>query len=215
MTKLKALIMSIVFFTLSYSCNLLGQEINPIKKVSRPEKCWAIWHPFKIKKAKEITKKALIITDSIKNTNTLDGDVSGGQLDAFKHAFWMASLTQNMNWRKVWKLGKAHEKGNYLNYKKGKRKGKQKLPDKASSEMDCYNNSKAIEIGRLNPSMGQYKLIQLLIDSIHNGKFVIIKKNKKGQFLDINNRIIQSDSLVGRWETKKTLVPSNFKMEDL
>jgi hypothetical protein len=192
--------------------HLSGQtKIN--QKVSRPEKCWALWHPFKTKMAKEITQQTLMAADSLKNTTTLDGDISGGQLDAFKHALWMASLTQQMHWRKAWKLGKAHEKGNYLSYKKGKKMGKQNLPDKVNSDMDCFNNLKAIEIGRLYNSASQKELIHIIIDSIQAGKFRIIKKNLKGQFLDTNNQIIPLDSLIGRWNSQKTLVPSDYKLE--
>ena len=44
---------------------------------------------------------------------SIGDDNNGGALDAFKHAFWMARLTQGIGHRASLSLGKAHEKGNY------------------------------------------------------------------------------------------------------
>lgn len=207
----QVLIIVLIIVAFLFQITKLTAQTSTIKKVSRPEICWAIWHPFKVRIAQQITAQTLNITDSIKNSNTLDGDILGGQLDAFKHSLWMASLSKKMHWRKAWKLGKAHEKGNYLSYKKGKRKGKKKLPDKLSSDMDFYNNRKGIEIGLAYKTSIQNEIIQIILDSIQAGKFMIIKKNQKGQFLDINDQIILTDTLEEKWETQKTLVPSNCK----
>ena len=83
------------------------------KKLSSPKKIWVLFHPFKANKALMVSKEAYRIADSIKKSPLLDGDASGGQVDAFRHAFWMASLTAEIGWRKARKLGVAHEKGNY------------------------------------------------------------------------------------------------------
>jgi len=210
----------ILFLTAFVALIILGlsnkgkaQQVTEVKKVSRPEKCWAIFHPFKVKIAKRKTREALLITDSINNTLTLDGDISGGQLDAFKHSVWMALLSQQMHWRKARKLGKAHEKGNYITYKKGKRKGRKELPDKVSSDMDYFNNRRGIEIGIINKDAEQGQIIQIILDSIQSGKMRIIKKNSTGEFLDQSDNIIPLDSLEGKWENNKELVPSDYKNE--
>ncbi|MBK6839510.1 MAG: hypothetical protein IPG90_15685 [Bacteroidetes bacterium] len=66
--------------------------------------------PVHRKKTWKITEQARMETKSLLLDSRLDGDEDGGQLDAFRHAFWMASLSQKICWRKALKLGIAHEK---------------------------------------------------------------------------------------------------------
>ncbi|MEI6823130.1 MAG: hypothetical protein WCL51_14460 [Bacteroidota bacterium] len=181
--------------------------------VSRYEKCWALKHIFVAGKAWKITKYVRQVSDSLAKTNILDGDADGGQVDAFRHAFWMAMLSQNMSNKKALKLGIAHEKGNYLDYKKN-RKEEGSLPDKISSDMDLYNNNIGIDIGIVIKNntniLTTDSLKQIIINNILNGKMMVIKKNKKGEFLDTDNNVIKAESLVGKWENNKVLVPSNY-----
>ena len=181
------------------------------KQVSRPEKCWAVCHPFIVKKTIRLSKESLTVTDSIKNSGALDGDISGGRVDAFKHSYWMALLVQNIRWRAAWKLGKAHEKGNYLSYKKALKTGKSNSHDKVSSDMDMWNNRVGISIGRNNRYTDIKLLQQIIIDSIQTGKMKIIKKNPTAKFLDCEDNIIPNDSLQGKWVNKKCLVPSDYR----
>jgi hypothetical protein len=205
----------LLFFNIAYSqqehfCKEFG-------KLSRPEKCWALWHPFIAKKAFEISMIARKVTDSMKQASVLDRDVSGGQLDAFRHSYWMLMVSMRFNTHKALSLGKAHEKGNYLDYKKHHLE-EGIVPDSISSQMDLYNNKKGIEIGKRS-SIFRKRFItkrywvwqKPLLDSISAGKMMIIKKNKKGEFLDLNGNIIPSDSLKNKWSNKECLVPSNFK----
>ena len=67
-------------------------------------------------------------------------DNNGGKLDAFKHSYWMARLTQGIGKRAAFRLGKAHEKGNYQTYQR-RRLEDGLLPDKPSTDMDLYNNN--------------------------------------------------------------------------
>ena len=168
-----------------------GQKDKSSKmgKISRPEKCWAVSHPFIVKKTFRLTKEALKVVDSILVSTVLTGSMSGGQPDAFKHAYWMALLSQNISARKAYKLGKAHEKGNYITYKKAKRKGLSDLHNELASEMDMWNNKKGIEIGIANNDVPTIQLQQIVIDSVLTGAM----------------RIIINDSLEGG----DVLVPSN------
>ena len=133
----------ILLLICGFSLCSLGQK-NTKKtqrpKISCPEKRWAVFHPFIAKKSYNLTKETLQVTDSVKNSKILDGDINGGQVDAFKHAYWMALLSQNIKYKKALKLGKAHEKGNYKSFKKSLRKGFQTSQDQRSSEMDLWNN---------------------------------------------------------------------------
>lgn len=181
--------------------------------VSRYERCWAIKHIFVAKKAWNISQYVRQVTDSVAKSGILDGDINGGQVDAFRHAFWMAMLTQNMSYHKAFRLGVAHEKGNYLDYKKHRNEEGQ-LPDKISSDMDLCNNNIGIEIGReakaQNPAISADSIKLIVIKYILNGKMKVIKKNKEGAFLDANDNIIKADSLVGKWENEKVLVSSDY-----
>ncbi|MCB2221732.1 MAG: hypothetical protein KQI35_15155 [Bacteroidetes bacterium] len=133
-------------------------------KLSRPEKWWAIGHLFIARKSFNLSNHALQTARALERNQTLDGDASGGQVDAFKHAYWMALLAQEINPEKALKLGMAHEKGNYLEYKKAKRKGIQNSHDAIASEMDLFNNQIGIEFGLQYPEAGREALKQFIIE---------------------------------------------------
>ena len=79
-------------------------------ELSGPKKTWVLFHPFKAVKSLEISKEATKVADSIKKTNLLDGVAAGGQVDAFRHEYWMARLHQEIGKFAACSLGKAHEK---------------------------------------------------------------------------------------------------------
>ena len=92
-------------------------------KISCAEKWWVCIPSIYCEKNIQLTRYARNVADSVKKSDVLDGDISGGQVDAFKHAYWMSTLSQNIRWKAALRLGKAHEKGNYKSHKKGVRKG--------------------------------------------------------------------------------------------
>ena len=188
------------------SLTLIGQKnaIKSFKKISCPEKWWVITHPFVAKKALKVSQIARLKTDSIKTNNILKGVGNGDQLDAFRHTYWMASLTQIIGQRKAKRLGIAHEKGNKRDFKKGN-KEEGSLPDKISSEMDLFNNDIGIEIGKEKPD----NLVQFVIEEVKKGNCKIIKTDKQGNFLDCEGNVISSESLIGKWDNTKCLVSSN------
>jgi hypothetical protein len=130
-------------------------------------------------------------------------------VDAFKHAYWMATLSQHIRWRAALKLGKAHEKGNYKSHKKGVRKGQKETHDRVGSEMDMWNNHRGIEIGRKYPVSTHMGTKQMVIDSIQAGVMQIIWKNSEKEFLDCDGRVIPTEYHLGKWENDKCLVPSD------
>ncbi len=178
------------------------------KKLSRPEKYWVVKHVFVAKKAWKITRDARLQTDSIEKTSMLDGDPNGGKVDAFRHAFWMASLSQKMRWKKAYRLGKAHEKGNYIDYKKHRQEDGT-FPDKISSTMDLWNNDIGLQIGRNNRNISTDSLKMIVVEYILKGEMKIIKKNNLSQYLDTDGNIIPDEVLKGKWENSKILIPSN------
>jgi len=182
-----------------------------IRKVSRPEKYWAITHPFVFKKAIKITRHVLAVTDSIKHLTILDGDADGGQVDAFRHSYWLAMLTVKIGKRKALSLGKAHEKGNYLDFKKKKRKEIITSHDKIASDMDFFNNNIGAKIGLKMKNADKHNIQNAVIDSIIKGKMLIISKNKNNELLDCSGNIIADEQIQFKWITPKCLVPSDNK----
>ena len=131
---------SVLIFALLISFTAFSQSnLSKFWKLSGPKRTWVLFHPFKAKKSLEISKEANRIADSIKKSTLLDKDGAGGQVDAFRHAYWMARLRPEIGKSAARSLGKAHEKENYQTYKKQKLEDGV-VPDKISSEMDLYNN---------------------------------------------------------------------------
>lgn len=196
-------------FSLLSTISLSAQESNfqKFKKLSSSEKLWVITHPFVAKKALKVSQETLKLINIIKQDPLLDCDISGGQVDAFRHCYWMARLTQEMRWRKAYKLGKAHEQGNKRDYKKH-RLEEGNLPDAKTCEMDLLNNKIGINIGKANQTTSQEDLTLLIKQHIIDGKLWKIKKDSQGRFLYCDGNILQKKDYQGIWENSKCLVAS-------
>jgi len=177
-------------------------------KLSKPEKTWVTFHPFKAKKAYSISVEAEKVKDSMAKANTIGQDNNGGHLDAFKHSYWMARLTHKIGKRAAYRLGKAHEKGNYQTYKMRSLEDGL-LPDKQSSEMDLFNNQIGLQVGSSLKNASRKLLIHHLLNALEQGRLRVLNKDSLGNFLDCQHKIIPLDSLKYKWDTKKCLVPSN------
>ncbi|MFC4267879.1 DUF6973 domain-containing protein [Polaribacter marinivivus] len=201
----------IVFLLLFLSTQIFSQSnLDDFFKLSGPKKTWVLLHPFKAKKSLEISNETNRVADSIKKTNLLDGDGNGGQVDAFRHAYWMARLRQEIGKTAARSLGKAHEKENYQTFKKRKLEDGV-VPDEISSTMDLWNNEKGLELTRKGSAISKKGLIFRVINAIHQGKMKIIKKDKKGNFLSCEGKVISVNSLKGKWKNNKCLVGSDYK----
>lgn len=188
-------------------CGYSQSNFQKFKKLSAPKKCWVIWHPFKAKKALLISNEAKKVSDSIRKTNLLDGDHSGGQVDAFRHAYWMARLHQEIGKNAARSLGKVHEKDNYLTYKKRKLEDGV-VPDEISSTMDLFNNDIGLSFTKKGGKTPRKTLIYRVANSILLGKMRIIKKDKNGNFLTCDGKVIDKKTLKGKWKNNKCLVSS-------
>ncbi len=178
------------------------------RKLSRPEKCWVLFHPFSAGWAWTITEHVRNVSEGLVNDSILDGDNNGGQVDAFRHTYWLACLSQSMRWKKALRLSEAHEKGNYLSFKKGRLEDAV-LPDSVASAMDRYNNRLGSEIGCRNKEISRDSLKVLVIQMILEGNARIIAKNKQGDFLDAEGNILNMELFKGRWNIPKCLLPSS------
>jgi len=199
MKAIKAITISLIIIISSAISMRLEAKI----KISGPEFCWAMAHPFIAIKAKRISEQAIKITDSLEANGILK-DRSGGPLDAFKHAYWMALLSQQINPRKAYKLGLAHEKFNYKQSRKAKGGG-----DKAASDMDLWNNKIGKDIGYINREVSKDSLINIVIQMIKAGDMKIIKKNANGDSLTCEGQLIDKSTLK-TWVNKRCLVCSDY-----
>ncbi|CAM1338949.1 DUF6973 domain-containing protein [Tenacibaculum aestuarii] len=178
-------------------------------KLSSPKKKWVLLHPFKAKQALIVSREALRVSDSIRVSPLLDGDYSGGKVDAFRHAFWMALLQQEIGKNAARSLGRTHEKENYQTFKKQQLEDGI-VPDEISSEMDLFNNEIGLSLSEENGKLPKNGLIYRVINAIHQGKLKVIKKDPKGNFLTCDDKIISDESLKGKWKNNKCLINSNY-----
>jgi hypothetical protein len=200
---------SLTFSILLFSSSLFSQSTyKQFQQLSKPEKCWVITHPFVAKRTFVITQKVLLTVDSIKQTGIIGTDNNGGKLDAFKHTYWMASLSANIGLRKAFKLGKAHEKGNYLQYKKHQLE-ENMLPDSVSSAMDLKNNEYGVHLGVECKNTSQKIIAEKILNALNEGELTIIKKDKQGNFLTCDNTVLAKE-WIGKWNIPKCLIASNY-----
>lgn len=191
---------------------LFSQDTNRLhsyKGLSRAEKNWVWLHPFAAGRAWEATQKTKMLSKTVKDSLP-DNDLAGGQADAFRHAMWMAILTREINWRKAKKLGIAHEKGNEEEFKKGIAEDGY-IPDRASTEMDLFNNESGILIGRQYSDVSEDSLIKIIKASVLSGQMKIIKKDSLGNSLDEAGRVIPESEWKGQWENRRVLVRSDYR----
>ena len=203
----KNVIFTLLFFT-SFITFSQTSTYQKFKKLSSPKKWWVVFHPFKAKKALIISTEIKRISDSIQKTKMLDGDKSGGQVDALRHALWMASLRIAIGKSAARSLGKVHEKENYLYYK-ANRLEDGSLPDKASMDMDLYNNEVGLFLVNKKEKISNKQLIEKLIRAIKHGKMKVIKKDHKKHFLTCKGKIIEKETLQRKWINNKCLINSN------
>lgn len=197
----------LLFFTVSISLEAQS-NFKVFLKSSCPIKTWVVFHPFKAKKAFAISLEAYKVSDSIVKTDLLDGDASGGQVDAFRHAYWLARLHQEIGMYAARSLGKAHEKENYITFKRSQLEDGV-VPDEISSTMDLYNNEEGLKLTKRRSKTSRNSLIYKVVNAIKAGKMKIIKKNKEGNFLTFDGKIINLEALQGKWKNKKYLVASD------
>ncbi|MDP1800605.1 MAG: hypothetical protein Q8L81_04590 [Bacteroidota bacterium] len=192
--------LKIFLLLFSFSYGILAQK--PFKQ----ELWWSVWHPFAALKVKKIHKKVSIVYNANNTKLLLDGYTTGGRLDAFRHAFFMAAFAQKIKIKKLRKLGIAHEKGNYRQFLKRQSENGE-LPDSLGSVMDLANNELGFKIGSENKKKTLEELKGEVIKEINNGKALVMKR-ANGSYVDCNNKIIDSLSYKGKWFVPKCLVPS-------
>lgn len=194
-----AIIVQIVFGL--YSC-------RTERKLSSPEKTWTVVHPFAAFRVYKISNHCDEIYNLANKTAELDTFINGGTLDAYRHVFYMAAFSQKVKPNKVRKLGRAHEKGNYLQFKNSKLEDGE-LPDSLSSVMDLRNNEIGIELGNTYKQQSLTELNQRVLTEIKLGKVYVLKRNNKGEYVTCNEQTIELSEYKHKWNIPKCLILLN------
>lgn len=181
-------------------------------RLSVHEAGWALLHPAAAIKAHRIGKRLAPVYKDVAATRQLDAYSSGGQLDAFRHVFYMAAFAQKIKVKKIRKLGRAHEKANYRQFRKGLHE-EGELPDSLSSVMDLRNNELGFGIGSRHKAASLEELKGFVIDAIRAGEALIMSRNKKGNYLDCARSELPPHKL-RQWNTPKCLVSSEQAYRD-
>ncbi|MBP9068939.1 MAG: hypothetical protein KBG47_05495 [Bacteroidia bacterium] len=192
----------------------LGVNIIQAKpRTSRYELWWAFTHPFAALKVKKIYKRVSKLYDENSLKVKLDVYPSGGKLDAFRHVFHFAAFAQKIKPKKVLKLGKAHEKTNYLDFKNGKQEDGF-TADSLSCEMDLLNNEVGVRLGRENKKLSLEELKQKVLElvTVKDGIYYILR-DKEGRFIDCNNNVIDMSIYKGKWYIPKCIAGYKAQLE--
>ncbi len=188
----------------------LLRRFKSLLELNRYEIFWIITHLFRAYPVWKLSTQVRNIANQHITDPDLDGDYAGGQVDALRHILWMALITQKYGERFARKLGVVHEKSNKLDFKKKKLEEYQ-LPDATSMMMDLLNNEIGIELGRGLPDINITQLTEMVKQLVLEGRAWVIKKDNEGNFLDIEGNVIPKNLWLGKWNTPKVLVASNYR----
>lgn len=197
-----------VFSVLTLFLSLKGftQQQVKLKQLSKYERRWVMAHPFISGKAKRCAERTRFVCDSLERKGVLY-DSNGGQLDAFRHIYWMYLLGTSIRPDAAKKLGIAHEKGNYHQFKKGRMEDGSH-PDSLGSVMDELNNQIGLQLAA-DTSVSKAKAIDKILKVIWNGEAYIIKKNALQQRVNCEGVLIDYSKYKLMWNLPGCLVKSN------
>lgn len=188
----------------------LLKQVKTLFELNRYEIIWILTHLFRAYPVWKLSSQVRQIANQHITDPELDGDFAGGQVDALRHILWMALITQKYGARFARKLGVVHEKSNKLDFKKKKLEEYQ-LPDATSMMMDLLNNEIGIELGQRLTDVNITQLTEIVKQLVLDGKAWVIKKDNEGNFLDIDDKPIPKNLWLGKWNTPKVLVASNYR----
>lgn len=178
-----------------------------------PEKAWALKHPFAAFKVKKIKAQCDFIYNSTSLRQQLDTFSNGGNLDAFRHVFFMLAFSQKVKVSALRRLGKAHEKKNRQDFLKSKMM-QLDHPDSLGTIMDLENNELAFKLSSSHFSDSYEQLKEFILVEIKSGHAYIMKRDNKCNYLSCENEVIDLNLYLRRWSIPKCLAPSNYRDKD-
>ena len=185
------------------SCQVTAQTLP-----HGPELRWSLAHPFAALKIKHKLPLIRQSCQDIKAQQTLDTFISGGKLDAFRHTYAMAYLSQHISIRKLRKLGIAHEKVNYSDFRHTKLEDTERA-DSLACAMDLLNNELGFKLGRSFRDISPDSLKTLVIEAIRRGDASCLKRNVEGKYVRCDGTVLLLADYKGIWYIPKCLIKSN------
>lgn len=197
---------AVLVMTFCVSTASFSQNQVKLKHLSKYERRWVMTHPFLANKAKRCSERTRMVCDSLERKGALY-DSNGGQLDAFRHIYWMYLLGTTIRRDAAKKLGIAHEKGNYHQFKKGRLEDGAR-PDSLSTVMDEKNNQIGLQLA-VDTSISKSNVIDKILKVIWNGDAYVIKKNAQQQRLSCAGTVVDFSKYKLVWNLPGCLVKSN------
>ncbi|MCF0210874.1 MAG: hypothetical protein HUK18_06160 [Bacteroidales bacterium] len=168
------------------------------------DKIWCLNNLSSVLIAKEISEEVMFTMDSLNQISYLGGNSEGGVFDAFRHIYWMYSLSNEIGPKKAKRIGEIYENyGEYMfnnSYMSGY--------DSVGRVMDLFNNDIGISLSK---EKIPYSLIFNEIENIlRDGSAKVVKKNDLGESLDIDGNVIQDTIWKQTWQNNRILINSSL-----
>lgn len=196
---------NLLFFIFLFSSIFLSaQNFKAIyKSMSSKDKFWAVGHYNSVMTAINISKDVMKTMDSLDNEKFLGGNSEGGKFDAFRHIYWMYSLSSEIGEENARRIGEIYENYNYYVFTQRPLSGY----DSVGMAMDLFNNDLGIGLSKtIEDKSFVFKEIENIIIQ---GKAKVIKKNQNSESLDINGDIIPKEEWKSSWVNRRVLVNSD------
>lgn len=203
--KIGTVFFLIAIFLLPF-CTVKSQNKKMLFKSLNPQnKIWAVTHIVQIKKALHVSEQVLNTMDSLYAERIFATNTEGGHLDAFRHIYWMYSLSSEIGVENARRIGIIYEDYNRYVFDNQYNSSY----DKAGRLMDEYNNEVGLYLYSKIGSKDKSIVLENIKNLIINGYAKIISKDKLLRSLDRNNEIIPDSLWKGKWENERCLINSN------
>ena len=197
----------LIIFTVSLFTPIFlsSQNFEKIyESMKTKDKIWCLNNLSSVLIAKEISEEVMFTMDSLNQISYLGGNSEGGVFDAFRHIYWMYSLSNEIGPKKAKRIGEIYENyGEYMfnnSYMSGY--------DSVGRVMDLFNNDIGISLSK---EKIPYSLIFNEIDNIlRDGRAKVVKKNDLGESLDIDGNVIQDTIWKQTWQNNRILINSSL-----
>jgi hypothetical protein len=186
---------------------LIFLPFSLLAQVSVPELKWSVLHPVAAIRTRSVKKECDFYLSQ--HPVLLSGPSIGGKQDAFRHLFYMSAIANKIGVRKARQLGRAHEKGNYRQWKHGQLEDKG-VADSLACVMDLRNNDSALSYIQLNKNASISTLYAFSLMAVQEGKAWILLFNNEGQRLNCDLEIIHV-TLPRKWYVAGCLVISTTR----
>lgn len=204
MKKYKIHILLFLFLVSFLSLSAQDQKML-FKSIKFQDKIWVTANINNIKKALIVSNHVLVKMDSLYKTGNFETNVEGSKYDAFRHVFWMYSLSSEIGKTKSRKIGVIYEDYNEYVFLTKPLSGY----DFAGRTMDEYNNEVGLYLFSKIGKQETEEVFENIKDLISKGYAKIIAKDKNQNSLDKNNKIIPEEQWKKEWKNNRYLINSN------